>query len=158
LKRLFNELEKELRSLTDSRIALEIKLDFLNTAGVSTSNSSNNVNIVSNSALTGQQSTASTVVVNSIQTPIISNSSTKSSAQQSAKSISVPTTPASVSSVVAAASNTTPVVTNPQSSSIVNSNISTPIITNANSSNSIASPSINLTMIPEYKMNNKINI
>ena len=32
LRRVFAELEKELRSLTDTRIALEIKLDFLNTA------------------------------------------------------------------------------------------------------------------------------
>ncbi len=32
LRRVFAELEKELRALTDNRIALEIKLDYLNTA------------------------------------------------------------------------------------------------------------------------------
>ena len=31
LRRVFNELERELKSLTDQRIALEIKLDYLNT-------------------------------------------------------------------------------------------------------------------------------
>jgi len=39
LKRMFNELEKELRSLTENRIELEIKLDYLNTAAIT--NSSN---------------------------------------------------------------------------------------------------------------------
>jgi hypothetical protein len=32
LRRVFNELEKELRALTENRIALEIKLDYLNSA------------------------------------------------------------------------------------------------------------------------------
>lgn len=36
LRRVFAELEKELRALTDNRIALEIKLDYLNTAAQST--------------------------------------------------------------------------------------------------------------------------
>jgi hypothetical protein len=39
LKRMFNELEKELRSLTENRIELEIKLDYLNTAALTNSSS-----------------------------------------------------------------------------------------------------------------------
>ena len=39
LRRVFGELEKELRSLTETRIELEIKLDYLNTAQVNQSSS-----------------------------------------------------------------------------------------------------------------------
>ena len=40
LRRVFGELEKELRSLTETRIELEIKLDYLNTAQINSSSSS----------------------------------------------------------------------------------------------------------------------
>jgi hypothetical protein len=44
LNKVFSELERELRTLTDSRLALEIQLDYLNTAGnTATSNNAGNV-------------------------------------------------------------------------------------------------------------------
>jgi hypothetical protein len=42
LKRIFSELEKDLRSLTDTRIALEIKLDYLNTTSTTTTTAASN--------------------------------------------------------------------------------------------------------------------
>lgn len=52
LSRVFNELEKELRNLTDSRLALESQLDYLNLASNATS-ATNVASTVSNSAVSG---------------------------------------------------------------------------------------------------------
>lgn len=52
LSRVFNELEKELRNLTDSRLALESQLDYLNLASNATS-AANAASSVSNSAVSG---------------------------------------------------------------------------------------------------------
>lgn len=54
LKRVFGELEKELRSLTDQRIALEIKLDFLNTTTTNTNTISNSLSTPSISMSSAQ--------------------------------------------------------------------------------------------------------
>lgn len=87
LRRVFNELERELRSLTDQRIALEIKLDYLN-------------------------SRTSSSITNSVSTPAISLSTpqtTVSGKQVIVKSGPVMATPVTIS--------TSPVSVNVNSSS-----------------------------------------
>lgn len=97
LKRLFGELEKELRSLTDNRIALEIKLDFLNTASINnqtviqqqqtpvlTNSSKSNNKIATNTTATVLASNTTPILQS---TSINSNLSTPISSSQTVTSV-----------------------------------------------------------------------
>lgn len=123
LHRVFNELEKELRSLTDNRIALEIKLDYLNTAS-----QANPQQIVTPS------STLTTGTTQPTSLP-------SSSSANATKKLSVPSTPittgtqslvannilnSSSNQISSNATQKTPVLTN-------NTTNTTPSIKNANS-------------------------
>ncbi|CAF0894671.1 unnamed protein product [Brachionus calyciflorus] len=63
LRKIFTDLEKELRSLTDQRIALEIKLDYLNTKSVSQA-TGGIINSLSTPAISLTAQTPSTYQVN----------------------------------------------------------------------------------------------
>jgi len=152
LKRLFNELEKELRSLTDTRIALEIKLDFLNTATVSSNVVNNNNNNISSSGssvtTTNTNSNVNTnqSIVTSISQQQVNNITQTPTTKQSIQKI-LPNTPASTVSIATSNSNMTPSyssTTNSLSSSNNNnnnnnSNLTTPVTTVNNTL--IANPS-----------------
>lgn len=103
LRRVFGELEKELRSLTETRIELEIKLDYLNTASTSglitpqaQINSSSTGSTVKKGVqaktsipatpVTTAATTSQTVVVNTPQIPN-SSSNNSSSGQQTSSGL-----------------------------------------------------------------------
>lgn len=125
LRRVFNELEKELRSLTDQRIALEIKLDYLNTS----SNSSVATNSISNSLSTPSinlgNSAANTPAINQSNTVVQQSSSNQISIKKH------------TNSAVKTIGNVTVIPATPIATQGSNHNTvtATPVLTNSNNSN-----------------------
>ena len=75
MRRVFNELEKELRALTDNRIALEIKLDYLNTA-TATQSTNQNQKLTPASNLNANLPNSNTTTSNSTNNCHINNNKT----------------------------------------------------------------------------------
>jgi vacuolar-type H+-ATPase subunit I/STV1 len=148
LKRLFNELEKELRSLTDTRIALEIKLDFLNTATVNSNvvNNNNNISISGSSVTTTNTNSnvnTNQSIVTSISQQQVNNITQTPTTKQSIQKI-LPNTPASTVSIATSNSNMTP-----SYSSTTNSLSSSSNNNNNNNNSSLTTPvtTVNNTLI-----------
>ena len=125
LRKLFSELEKELRSLTETRLELEIKLDYLNTAS-------------SASAVLNSGVQSSSIGINNVinVTPSITSASNSASIQAVASSsssqVNVKKLPQSKSNNIS--SSGTPITiststTTPQISSLSNSNHQTQTLT-----------------------------
>jgi hypothetical protein len=145
LRKFFSELEKELRSLTETRLELEIKLDYLNTASTASAvinnslqSSSIGINSVINATPTNQMLSSTTTTTTTTTTTNPTNSSNATSASQ----INVKKLPQSKSNNIA--SNGTPITmststTTPQISSLSNSSnqaqiLSTPVSSISSSS------------------------
>jgi hypothetical protein len=142
LRRVFNELEKELRSLTDNRIALEIKLDILNTAATT-------------AAAAAAAVPAATIQTASNNNTIPNNNNLNLKKQIQTTPITAISGVTQPTNILATSSNliasnalqVTPIVVNNNSN---NANLSTPI-TNKNNT----TPA---TVIANISVHNKINI
>jgi hypothetical protein len=141
LQRVFSELEKDLRNMTDTRLALEIQLDYLNSASSSVSanpaNPNNNNNNNNNSNSSSKTTTTPAVVK---QPSIGSNSSSVQATPVSALSQSA-SNPTNLSGKVLQLDNVTGSATTNTAMVGSQQHQHTPIVavSAANSSNNTAS-------------------